>query len=58
MTPTATRTAQPALAALRRHVMERCRTGDPRRCNECRGLEADASAELYRATHSKTPTRG
>jgi hypothetical protein len=60
MTPTVTRTPTPALAALRRHVLDVCRTGDPRQCNECRGLNADASAESWRifATRSETTQRG
>jgi hypothetical protein len=61
MTPTVTRTPTPALAALRRHVLGPCRYGgDAKQCNECRGLNADASAESWRifATRSETTQRG
>lgn len=38
----------PALHALRRHVLTACRyDGDPRRCRECRELNADAAAEAW-----------
>lgn len=39
--------ARPALRRLRMHLRV-CRTGDMRRCQVCRWLEADASAEAWR----------
>lgn len=57
MTPTATR--KPAHEAFRRHI-DVCRyAGDLRRCPDCRGLDADASAESYRrTTNSEDRQRG
>jgi hypothetical protein len=55
--PTAPRLAtRPALAAYLRHANHCPAGGDLRRCNDCRGLNADASAESWRtaATREKT----
>lgn len=43
--PTATSSARPATVAYVAHVARCPAGGDLRRCAECRGLEADASAE-------------
>lgn len=58
--PTTSRTSQPpALAAYRRHVLDVCRTGDPKVCAICFDLERDASAEAWRrATQREMPARG
>jgi hypothetical protein len=48
---------RPALARLRRHVLDVCKSGDPKRCDLCRQLEADASAESWKRSQRRVGGR-
>lgn len=39
-----------AYRAYRRHVLQQCKTGDPKLCQACRDLERQASAEMWKRT--------
>jgi hypothetical protein len=49
---TTTRGPRPALAAYRRHL-DRCKTGDSKRCQICFDLDRQASAEAWRRSQRK-----